>query len=260
MDGTTFALPVPLRLPQPLCVVALPGAGFDAQFSQQAFSLLAADLSARLVTVNPQPGHLIAGFLNDVNDVLQESERLGEHVVLVGVSIGAIAACRVALAESYKKESHSVGITPLCAAIAFMAPWTGDGFRTAPAALSAGATAAAVEELGLTKVRKQIVASSPQWLAALQDPCWERYGDKLALLMSEVAVTPSLTVDDFSRVALPVGVVCVDDDPLHPAEVGQQWAAALPNSATAHLCLSDIEKDVAVFSRASLSLLSELFP
>ncbi|ALE18482.1 alpha/beta fold hydrolase [Lawsonella clevelandensis] len=253
---TPLALP---RLQPPLCVIALPGTGFDAHFSQLAFSLLAEELSARLVAVDPQPGHLLEGFLSDVNDVLAEATQAGERVIIAGVSIGAIAACRIALQESHRENSHAVVPSPLAAVVALMAPWTGDGFHTAPAALSAGATAAALDELGIAEVRAAMVASSPQWLSALQDPCWERYGDELAALMREVSVTPSLTSKEFTRITTPVGVVSVDDDPLHPATVGQEWAAALQNSATTHLCLSDIEKDVAVFSRASLSLLFELF-
>ena len=255
------SLLTPPALPElrpPLCVIALPGTGFDAQFSRRAFSLLAAELSARLVAVDPRPGHLLEGFLGDVNGVLEEALQTGERVVIVGTSIGAIAACRIALQETRRENALAAGSSPLAAVVALMAPWTGEGFHTAPAALSAAATAASLDELGIAKVRATMVASSPHWLSALQDPCWERYGDELAVLMREVAATPSLSLAEFTRIRIPVGVVCVDDDPLHPANVGQEWAAALRNSATAHICLSDIEKDVAIFSRASLALLSEL--
>ncbi|MDT5252015.1 MAG: hypothetical protein QOH07_959, partial [Mycobacterium sp.] len=53
----------------------------------------------------------------------------------------------------------------------------------------------------------------------------------------------------------PLGVAAASDDPIHPLEVGLQWAAAAPHAAVCTVTLDQIGADPAALGAACLAAL-----
>ena len=69
------------------------------------------------------------------------------------------------------------------------------------------------------------------WVAAELAAAWPAYGDGLAASLRAAAAAPGPTRAELAALPVPAGLVAFPDDPLHPAAVAHDWAAAIPRAA-----------------------------
>lgn len=223
----------------PAVLVAMPGAGFDGAYAARAFGPAAAALGVPVVAADPDPADWASGF----DRVLSAAARTGP-VLAGGISIGACAAVRWAATH----PARCVGVW------AALPPWSGPP-ADAPAAAAARFTAQTVEAVGLDAAIEQMRASSPPWLAAELDRSWRSIagaspdGAALATLLRAVADHVAPTPALLAALRVPIAVTVADDDPVHPAAVGAQWAAAAGRAALAHTRLDAIGADAGELGR-----------
>lgn len=220
--------------------VVLPGTGSDDNYAARAFGRPLRDAGARLVTPPPQPTRLIDGYLDDLNRAAAAGP-----IVVGGVSIGAA----VAVAWALQHPDRAVAV------LAALPAWTGapDG---AIAAAAAQHSARQLRDEGLEATTAQMRASSPLWLADELTRSWRGQWPHLPDAMDEAAgyVAPSL--EELQRLAPPLGIAAAEDDPIHPVEVGRQWAAAAPQAAVCTVTLDQIGADPAALGSACLAALA----
>jgi pimeloyl-ACP methyl ester carboxylesterase len=160
-------------------------------------------------------------------------------VLVGGISFGAHLAAEWAVANPER-----------CAGLVLALPaWHGEP-GTAPASTSATLTAAQVRSLGVAGA----VASSamPPWLAAELTRAWSGYGPELATSLEVAAGRPAPTLAELSTLDVPVGIAACADDPIHPAAVAAEWAAALPRAAVRTTRLSILGTDPEALGRAAV--------
>ena len=222
-------------------VVLLPGTGSDDDYVRRAFTPALHRLGATVVTPVPEPLRLVAGYLQ----ALDEAARRGP-VAVGGVSIGAAVSTSWALAH----PDLTIGV------LAALPAWSGapDG---APAALAARHSAQQLRDAGLASSIAQMRAGSPAWLADELARSWTRQWPALPDAMEEAARYVAPTVDELSRLPVPLGLAAATDDQVHPVEVARTWLAAAPRAALHTVTLSDMGADAAVLGRACVSALLE---
>src|SRR5258708_9563864 len=115
--------------------VLLPGTGSDDDYVYRAFSAALHDVGAVVVTPAPQPGRLIDGYRN----ALDNSAR-ADPIAVGGVSIGAAVAAAWALAH----PGHAVAV------LAALPAWTGQP-DTEPAPLAPRHTPEILHRAGLSQ-------------------------------------------------------------------------------------------------------------
>jgi pimeloyl-ACP methyl ester carboxylesterase len=76
--------------------------------------------------------------------------------------------------------------------------------------------------------------------------------------MEEAATYVAPTRKQLQRLAVPMGVAAATDDPIHPLEVGLEWAAAAPRAALRTVTLDQIGADPAALGAACLAALGDL--
>ncbi len=204
--------------------VLLPGTGSDENYVYRAFSAPLHKLGAVLVTPAPQPHRLVGGYVA----ALDEAARAGP-IAVGGVSIGAAVAATWALAH----PQHTVAV------LAALPAWSGDP-GSAPAALAAHYTASQLRRDGLDATTAQMRASSPPWLADELARSWAAQWPLLPDAMEQAAsyVAPSRT--ELTRLVPPLGVAAAVDDPIHPLQVGVEWATDAPRAALRTVTLDEI--------------------
>ena len=111
--------------------------------------------------------------------------------------------------------------------------WTG-----APGAVAA-ATAASADLVGRLGTAGALAAAGTAvgWVAAELAAAWPAYGDGLAASLRAAAAGPGPTLAELAALPVPAGLVTFADDPLHPAAVAHEWAAAIPRAAVRELPL-----------------------
>ncbi|MCP2260750.1 Lysophospholipase, alpha-beta hydrolase superfamily [Streptoalloteichus tenebrarius] len=229
--------------PRRRVAVLVPGTGSDAEFVRRAFAGPLAALGFRLVAVSPRPGPRL------VDEHLAALDRAalaaGHPVVVGGVSLGAHLA-----AEWAARNPGS------CAGLLLAMPgWTGpagEGDDAAPAALAALASAGSVDRLGLEAALRAATDGVPDWLAEELDRSWRWHGTGLADSLRAAARHPAPDVGTLRRITAPAAVVCCVDDPVHPREVAERWAAALPNAERESITLDALGADRESLGRAAV--------
>lgn len=221
--------------------VLLPGTGSDDDYVYWAFSAALHDVNAMVVTPPPQPGRLVAGYL----DALDDAARSGP-IAVGGVSIGAVVATRWALDH----PSRAVGV------LAALPPWMGSP-QNAPAALLARQSADQLRRDGLAATVAQMRESSPAWLADELTRSWVGQWPTLPQAMEEAASYHAPSCAELERLAVPMGVAVATDDPVHPAEVGFEWVAAVPRAALRTVTLAQMGVDTGVLGAACVAALHE---
>ncbi|ORV98338.1 hypothetical protein [Mycobacterium kyorinense] len=221
--------------------VVLPGTGSDDDYIERAFGGPLRDAGALVVAPPPQPGRLVDGYLA----ALDNAARRGP-IAVGGVSIGAAVAAGWAL-------RHPDGAVAVLAALP---AWTGapDG---APASLAARHSAQQLRRDGLAATMAQMRASSPRWLGDELARSWRRLWPNLPDAMDAAAAHVAPSRAELARLAAPLGVAAATDDPIHPLQVGVEWAAAAPRAALRTLTLDEIGDDPAALGAACLAALRD---
>lgn len=221
--------------------VLLAGTGSDDNYVYRAFSTPLQASGAVLVTPAPQPQGLIDGYLAALDDAAQSGP-----IAVGGVSIGAAVAATWALAHPERTV----------AVLAALPAWTGDP-GPAPAALAAQYTASQLRRDGLEATTAQMRASSPPWLADELARSWAVQWPLLPDAMEEAASYVAPSCAELTRLVPPLGVAAAVDDPIHPLQVGADWASAAPRAALRTVTLDEIGAHPAALGAACLAALDD---
>lgn len=188
-------------------VVLLPGTASDEVFVRSVFtdplSQVGAVLSAPCVRT-----------LSERLTAL-ENAFAGHPIVVGGVSLGAHVAAAWAVRNPHK-----------CAGLILALPaWTGTPDH-APAAQAARISADVVRNQGL----EAALANTTGWLHEELNRAWRGYGDQLVPHLEEAATSTAPTLEELKTLNVPTGIVGCTDDPVHPVEIADQWANAIPRA------------------------------
>jgi pimeloyl-ACP methyl ester carboxylesterase len=239
MTGHHHEMAVNLR---GVTTVLLPGTGSDDDYVYRAFSAALHDVGAIVVTPAPVPDRLIEGYRHALDDAAR-----AEPIAVGGVSIGAA----VATAWALEHPGHAVAV------LAALPAWTGAP-DTAPAAQAARHSAHLLRRDGLAAATAAMRASSPRWLADELTRSWVGQWPSLPDAMDEAARYVAPTCPELEGLTVPMGVASATDDPVHPVEVGIEWAAAAPRAALRTVTLDEMGADPAVLGAACLAALADI--
>jgi pimeloyl-ACP methyl ester carboxylesterase len=217
----------------------LPGTGSDDDYIVRAFAGPLRDAGAQILAPPPQPDHLLDGYLAALDTAAGRGQ-----IAVGGVSIGAA----VAAAWAYEHPGHAVAV------LAALPAWTGAP-GDAPAAIAARHSAQQLRHEGLAATTNQMRASSPSWLADELTRSWRGQWPHLPDAMAEAAAYVAPTRAQLQRLAVPMGIAAAVDDPIHPIEIGMEWAAAAPHAALRTVTLDQIGADPAALGAACLAAL-----
>ncbi len=222
--------------------VLLPGTGSDDDYVTRAFAGPLHDAGALPLAPCPQPAHLIDGYRTALNEAAQRGP-----IAVGGVSIGAAVAVAWALAH----PARAVAV------LAALPAWTGaPGF--APAALAARQSAQQLRRDGLAATTAQLRASSPAWLGDELSRSWLSQWPLLPDAMEDAAGYVAPTRAELALLAAPLGVTSATDDPIHPLEVGTEWATVAPRAALRTVTLDQIGAQPAALGAACLAALGDI--
>ncbi|CAN5847236.1 hypothetical protein BH09ACT7_BH09ACT7_16470 [soil metagenome] len=190
----------------------------------------------------PQPGQLIEGYLAALDDAAREGP-----IAVGGVSLGAAVAAAWAIAH----PGHVVAV------LAALPAWTGSP-ETAPAALTALASAHELRRDGLVAATARMRASSPAWLADELTRSWVGQWPELPDAMEAAAHYVAPTSSELETLTAPMGVASASDDPIHPVEIGVEWVSAAPYASLRTVTLAQLGADPAALGAACLAALTDL--
>jgi len=221
--------------------VLLPGTGSDDDYAYRAFAPALHAVGALPVPHAPQPARLIAGYLEALDEAAHDAP-----IVIAGVSLGAAVGVAWAIAHPGR----------VVAVLAALPAWTGPPYN-APAAQAALHSARELRRDGLVAATARMQSSSPAWLADELTRSWVGQWPELPDAMEEAACYVAPTSGQLQTLDVPMGVVSATDDPIHPLEVGIEWAAAAPRASLRTVTLEEFGHDPAVLGNACLAALSE---
>lgn len=227
----------------PTVAVVLPGTGSDAHFAARAFREPLAARSVLTIPIEPDPVRVVGSYLDAMDAAAAE---FGQ-ILVGGVSIGAA----VALQWAARNPNRTSGV------LAALPAWTGSA-DSAPAAASARSTASQLRSEGLEAVIAAMLASSPSWLGRELERSWRSQWPDLPAALDEAARYGELTEALLSTVSVPVGIACATDDPVHPASVAHEWAAALPHAEVATTTLDQIGQDPSILGFTCIKALAAI--
>ncbi|ESV59382.1 hypothetical protein L830_1596 [Mycobacteroides abscessus MAB_082312_2258] len=101
-------------------------------------------------------------------------------------------------------------------------------------------------------------ASSPAWLAAELTRSWAVQWPGLPHAMEEVAAFVNPSAAEIRALSVPMAVAAATDDPIHPLEVGRDWAAWAPRTALRTFTLDQLGADPACLGRACIAALADI--
>lgn len=223
--------------------VLLPGAGSDDVYLRRAFTGPLTDVGAKLRAVPPDPGGLADGYLR----ALDEAAARHGRIAVGGISLGAAVATHWALAH----PQHTVAV------LAALPAWTGAP-GSAPAAVAAQQTAAALRRDGLAATTAAMRSSSPGWLADELARSWQRQWPALPDALDEAAAYSAPTIADLRRIATPMGLAAALDDPIHPYDVAAEWVSAAPHAALHPVTLEEFGPRPETLGAACLTALAAI--
>lgn len=244
---------------RPGTAVLLPGSGSDDVFVTEAFAEPLTDAGFGLHAPRPCPGPQVAEHL--VRELDRAAVRFGGPMLAGGVSLGAHLATNWAIRNPERCAGLLVALPAWTGAPGDAPPEPGpQASPAAPALVAALAAADLVTTRGIDAALAQARDGSPGWLADELDRAWRRYGSELAASLRAVARTPGPKPAELSRLGLPVGIVALTDDPLHPLAVAREWAANLPRAALVTTSLAEVGRDRRALGRAAVQALQRATP
>ncbi|WP_166463005.1 alpha/beta fold hydrolase [Amycolatopsis acidicola] len=217
--------------------VLMPGTGSDEIFVRAVFAGPLAAAGVRALTPRPAPGaRLAVGFLTLLDSLAEEPLLVG------GISFGAHLAAEWAVRNPDR-----------CAGLLLALPaWHGEP-GDAPASMAAKASADLVEREGMERALKFSVDGVAPWLAEELGRAWRRHGDGLPASLRVAAGHPAPTLEALAGLDIPVGIAACVDDPVHPAEVAHEWAAAFPRATIRETTLAALGEDRESLGRAAVA-------
>lgn len=193
------------------------------------FADAAAVLDAELVAVAPSADGIEDGYRRALDDACARGP-----VIAAGISVGAVVAVSWALGrEDAGTAGNIIGV------IACLPPWTGSP-EDAPASAAARYTIARLAEVGLDATIAEMRAGSPAWLGDELARSWRALWPGLPAILASAITARAATPDELRRLRAPVAIVTATDDGVHPADVGREWARALPHVRVAEVTLPEI--------------------
>lgn len=229
---------------RPTRALLLPGSGSDEVFLRAVFAPALATLGVELVAAVPAPSNVVRAGLQAVDRAAAQPGPL----LVGGISLGAAVAASWALAHRGRTEGL----------LLVMPAWWGDPTGS-PAAASARGSAAALRRDGLTRVLAAVASSAPRWVSDELARAWGRYGGgdpvALAAALETAAGYVAPTEAELAGLDVPVGLVAVTDDPLHPPAVALRATGVLPRAACEQLRLSEVGADPAAAGHAAVRAL-----
>ncbi|GAA5172196.1 thioesterase [Pseudonocardia eucalypti] len=227
---------------RPGLAVLLPGTGSDEVFVRASFE---APLRAVGIPLLAPPllagGRVPDGYRRALDRAAADP---GARPLLVGgVSLGAQVAVRWA--------AEHAGSGAVAGLLLALPAWTGQP-GNAPAALAARLTADAVGRDGLAVTLAQARAETPDWLGRELTRAWTRHGAGLTESLRAAAAEPGPTEAELAGLPLPVGLVGMADDPVHPLGVAGRWHDLLPRAALVTSTLTALGADRESLGRAAV--------
>lgn len=217
--------------------VLLPGTGSDEVFVRSVFAGPLRALGVRVHTPAPPRGtDLVRGYLAELDSFAADAPGT---VLVGGISLGAHLAAKWAV----RNPDRCAGV------LAALPAWIGPA-RHAPAAVAAGISADLVEREGLEAALAISTAEVEPWLAAELRRAWRRQGDGLIAGLRAAAAHPGPSSSDLAGLTVPVGIAACVDDPVHPAAVAWEWAAALPRATVRETTLAALGAERESLGRA----------
>ncbi|KAA2254985.1 alpha/beta hydrolase [Solihabitans fulvus] len=216
----------------------LPGTGSDEVFVRAVFAGPLLALGLPLTAPAPVPGvDLVRHHLAALDAAAERGP-----VLVGGISLGAHVAANWAV----RNQDRCAGL------LAALPAWHGPAPSDAPAAWAARASAAAIERDGLAATLRASTEGVAGWLSAELHRAWTRHGDGLAASLRAAAAYPGPDLADLRGLDVPAGIAACSDDPVHPAEEADVWAAALPNAVARRTTLAAMAADREALGRAAL--------
>lgn len=219
--------------------VLLPGTGSDEVFVTAVFAGPLEAAGMRLVAPRPHAGSELAE--RQLTALDEAAARYGP-IVVGGISLGAHLAAEWAAAHP-----------TLCAGLLLAMPgWYGPAGE-APGSVTARLSAEAVDAHGVDAALAEATKDVPAWLATELGRAWRRAGDGLADSLRVAVRRPAPTLELLGRITAPAGVTGCVDDPVHPFEIAQRWADALPVAELRSVTFAELGADPATLGRLTLA-------
>jgi pimeloyl-ACP methyl ester carboxylesterase len=247
VDGAVLAVTERGDPAAPAAVVAH-GVGSTGEFAARCWSG-AAEAGYRLVTYDlrghgdstPLPDPAEQALAHHVRDLAAVADATGARVA-GGTSLGAHAAAAYA--------ASGAALDALLLAIpGSLGPGT-------PTALANAATAAEIERGGVAAALARIAADGavPRWVVIELERSWPRHDPaSLVAAFRAIAAEPAAGLAALSQVETATGVVGLVDDPYHPFEVADAYAAALPRASLQALTLAEWGERRSILGDAALT-------
>jgi hypothetical protein len=173
--------------------------------------------------------------------------RRPDVAIVGGVSVGAHAVARWA--------AHDVRSLRLDGLLLVMPAWTGLDRSTATMTQVAAATlkhAGVHNELARLRQDRELARD---WVMAELSRAWPLQADTLADSLLRTAQSRGPYVSELARITTSVGLVALDDDPLHPASVANAWTRHLRHACVEHVPRHAPAQDRSVIGAAALAAL-----
>jgi pimeloyl-ACP methyl ester carboxylesterase len=164
-----------------------------------------------------------------------------------GFSLGGIAALHYAADLAAEHALDIAGI--LVGMPALLGPGT-------PTGRANTATADVVEADGVSATLADIAADDavPRWVVEELYASWPRHrSDSLVAALRRLGREPALDLAVLALVTAPVGVAAFADDPAHPRDDADVYAAALPNAVVAETTLAAVGADRGAVGRTAVA-------
>jgi pimeloyl-ACP methyl ester carboxylesterase len=153
--------------------------------------------------------------------------RRPDIAIVGGVSVGAHAVAQWAAHDDRSQRLHGL--------LFVMPAWTGLDRATATMTQAAAATlerTGVQDELARLRQDKHLARD---WVMDELSRAWPLQADTLADSLLRTAQSRGPYMSELARITPPVGLVALDDDPLHPAGVAMQWTRRVQHAAVEHV-------------------------
>jgi pimeloyl-ACP methyl ester carboxylesterase len=223
--------------------VVLHGSGSDAAFVSAAFAEPLARAGYRLVALEDRTGDPVVMAARIRNLVTRHRD----IAIVGGVSVGAHAVARWAARDERSRQ--------LAGLLLVMPAWTGLDRTTATMTHVAAATLEHAGVLNELNRLQQDKALARDWVMEELSRAWPLQADTLSASLVRTAQSRGPYLSELALITAPVGLVALDDDPLHQSQVAEQWSRGLRQAAIEHVSRHAPASDRSVIGAAAIAAL-----